>query len=100
AGWGHSALTLAQQYQPDAITLDMHLPDLDGWAVLARLKSDPATRHIPVHIISVEEDHDRGLKQGAISFQTKPVTREALQQAFASLGRFLERPTRQLLIVE
>jgi CheY-like chemotaxis protein len=78
----------------------MHLPDLDGWAVLARLKSDPSTRHIPVHIISVEEDHERGLKQGAISFQTKPVTREALEQAFVALGEFLERRTRHLLVVE
>jgi CheY-like chemotaxis protein len=100
AAWGNSALTLAHQYQPQAITLDMHLPDLDGWAVLARLKADPATRHIPVHIISVEEDKDRGLKSGALSFQTKPVTRDSLDQAFVALGEFVEKRTRALLIAE
>ena len=59
--WGNSVMTLAREYQPDAITLDLHLPDMDGWSVLARLKEDAATRHIPVHIISVDEEKDRGL---------------------------------------
>ena len=60
---GNNVLSLAREYQPQAITLDLHLPDTDGWSVLARLKEDAATRHIPVHIISVDEERDRGLRQ-------------------------------------
>ena len=62
---GAAALALAREFKPDAITLDIHLPDLDGWRVLDRLKVDLATRHIPVHIITVDEDTSR-LAQGAL----------------------------------
>ena len=58
---------MAKQLKPDAITLDIDLPALDGWTVLDRLKHDPATRHIPVHIISVTDEVLRGLKLGAIA---------------------------------
>ncbi|MDQ1639332.1 MAG: hypothetical protein QOF62_2671 [Pyrinomonadaceae bacterium] len=97
---GMAALALAQKYKPAAITLDIRLPDRDGWQVLDRLKHDPATRHIPVHIISVEEERQRALKQGAFNHVQKPVTREILVKAFDDIGDFAERPVRKLLVVE
>jgi CheY-like chemotaxis protein len=98
--WGNSVMALAREFQPDAITLDLHLPDMDGWSVLARLKEDSATRHIPVHIISVDEEKDRGLRQGALSFITKPADKESLDNAFASIRRFISSGARSLLVVE
>ncbi|HKP94188.1 MAG TPA: response regulator, partial [Fibrobacteria bacterium] len=98
--WGNSVMTLAREFQPDAITLDLHLPDMDGWSVLARLKEDSATRHIPVHIISVDEEKDRGLRQGALSFISKPATKESLDNAFNSMHEFIAKGVRNLLVVE
>ena len=73
---------------------------MDGWTVLDRLKHDPKTRHIPVHIISATEGRQRGLKQGALAFLEKPVTKQALDDAFARLHSFVERPVKKLLVVE
>jgi signal transduction histidine kinase/HAMP domain-containing protein/DNA-binding response OmpR family regulator len=94
------ALALAREYQPTAVTLDLRLPDADGWTILDRLKHDPATRHIPVHIISVEENWQRGLRLGAIDFLTKPATRESLSEALTTLHDFIDRPVKRLLVVE
>jgi CheY-like chemotaxis protein len=96
---GHSALALAQQYRPDAITLDLRLPDMDGWNVLEYLKSDLATRHIPIHIISVIEAWQRALKLGAFAYLKKPVNKQALAEAFAKLQTFVERRVKNLLLV-
>jgi HAMP domain-containing protein/signal transduction histidine kinase/CheY-like chemotaxis protein len=93
-------LALAREYQPTAVTLDLRLPDADGWTILDRLKHDPSTRHIPVHIISVEENWQRGLRLGAIDFMTKPATRESLSQALTTLHEFVDRPIKRLLVVE
>src|SRR5206468_6213447 len=73
---GGDALAMARQRRPDAITLDMNLSDIDGWRVLARLKDDPATRHIPVHLIATDEDRDRGLRMRGIGALTKPLESE------------------------
>ena len=97
---GTMALALAQKYKPSAITLDIRLPDRDGWTVLDRLKHDPATSHIPVHIISVEEERQRALKQGAINHVQKPVSHEELHKAFDGIRDFAERRIRKLLVVE
>ncbi|HET6383533.1 MAG TPA: response regulator, partial [Armatimonadota bacterium] len=97
---GESAPSLAQRFQPDAITLDLRLPDIDGWAVLDRLKHDPELRHIPVHIISVASDRQRGLRQGAIACLEKPVTKENLDEALANIKGFVERTVKRLLVVE
>ena len=70
---GSAGLTLAQQFLPSAILLDIRLPEMDGWTVLDRLKHDPNTRHIPVHIMTVEEGRQRGLQLGAIAYLQKPV---------------------------
>jgi HAMP domain-containing protein/signal transduction histidine kinase/CheY-like chemotaxis protein len=94
------ALALAREYQPTAVTLDLRLPDADGWTILDRLKHDPATRHIPVHIISVEENWQRGLRLGAIDFLTKPATKESLSHALTTLHEFVDRPVKRLLVVE
>jgi CheY-like chemotaxis protein/HAMP domain-containing protein/GAF domain-containing protein len=94
------ALGLAREYQPTAVTLDLRLPDADGWTILDRLKHDPATRHIPVHIISVEENWQRGLRLGAIDFLVKPASKESLSEALATLHEFVDRPVKRLLVVE
>ncbi|HEV2914805.1 MAG TPA: HAMP domain-containing protein [Pyrinomonadaceae bacterium] len=97
---GDAALSLARKYKPDAITLDIKLPDRDGWTVLDRLKHDPNTSHIPVHIISGEEQRQRALHLGAITHLQKPVSREDLASAFDSIATFAERRVRKLLVVE
>ncbi len=94
------ALALAQRFSPAAITLDIRLVDEDGWLVLDRLKHDPRTRHIPVHVISVDAARSRGLRQGAVSFLQKPVTREAIEDIFQQTIDFIERRVRNLLVVE
>ncbi|HJP56101.1 MAG TPA: response regulator, partial [Gemmatimonadales bacterium] len=94
------ALALAREFQPTAITLDLRLPDADGWTILDRLKHDPHTRHIPVQIISVDEDWQRGMKLGAIDFLTKPATKDALAEALGNINSFVDRPTKRLLVVE
>ena len=98
---GDTALALARQFKPDAISLDIRLPDMDGWQVLDRLKHDPDLRHIPVHIISaVEEGLERGLRQGAVACFQKPIDQEKLSEVFANMEQFLERKVKELLIVE
>ena len=98
---GDTGLALAKTVHPDAITLDISLPVIDGWGVLDRLKHDPKTRHIPVHVISAtEEERSRGLRQGALAFLKKPVTREALAEALVGVKGFLERRVKSLLVVE
>ncbi|HET9444745.1 MAG TPA: response regulator, partial [Steroidobacteraceae bacterium] len=100
AGTAHSAIALARRIKPTAITLDLHLPDSDGRVVLDLLKHDPATRHIPVHVISVAAEGERSLHQGAVSFLQKPVTREALAKALSVAADFAPSRVRRLLIVE
>jgi len=97
---GTEALALVRELRPAAITLDVHLPDLDGWRVLDGLKVDLATRHIPVHVISVDEDPEPARTGAAVGFLTKSETKESLQQAFDQLKDFVERPVKNLLLVE
>jgi CheY-like chemotaxis protein/signal transduction histidine kinase/HAMP domain-containing protein len=97
---GESAVDLAHAYHPDAITLDIDLPGMDGWAVLDRLKHHPDTRHIPVHVISGIAKRQRGLKAGAIAYLEKPVSKEALDDAFGRIRTFLDERVRRLLVVE
>jgi len=97
---GASALALAHRYKPHAITLDIGLPDMDGWALLDLLKHDPRTRHVPIHVISVDDQKKRGLKAGAFGFLEKPVDREALMGALNRTKEFIDRPVKKLLLVE
>jgi HAMP domain-containing protein/CheY-like chemotaxis protein/signal transduction histidine kinase len=100
AGRVDSALTLLNRIKVDAITLDLKLPDRDGWVVLDRLKHDPRTRHIPVHIMSVEEEERRGLRQGAMAYLHKPVSKEGVDAALDRIKSFVDRPVKKLLVVE
>jgi CheY-like chemotaxis protein len=97
---GDSALSLARDYLPSAILLDIDLPDIDGFTVLDRLKRDPSTRHIPVHVMSSLRERERALRQGAISYINKPVAREQLQEEFTRIQKFLMGGKRSLLVVE
>jgi HAMP domain-containing protein/CheY-like chemotaxis protein/GAF domain-containing protein len=97
---GEEGLQLARKHLPDAITLDIGLPDCDGWNLLAELKSDSSTANIPVHVISGEEQWQRALDAGAIAHLRKPVTEEALTQTFDNLLGFADRRTKNLLVIE
>ncbi len=98
--FGASAVALARDHKPGAITLDIRLPDIDGWRVLARLKNDLATRHIPVYIITTEEQRALGLEMGALDVLNKPLqSGGALEGVLQSIAAFLDRPEKRLLIV-
>jgi signal transduction histidine kinase/CheY-like chemotaxis protein/HAMP domain-containing protein len=97
---GADAIALASEYEPDAITLDLHLPDMDGWRVLDRLKNDVRTRHIPVCVISTDEEAERCLRLGARAVVSKPIqTREVLDDLYGSIQRFVDEPRHDLLLV-
>jgi CheY-like chemotaxis protein len=100
ANRGKSALQLARQYRPTAITLDVFLPDMLGWTVLNNLKLDPATRHIPVQILSVEEERQHGLSHGAFSYLVKPATTEDLEAAFDRIKTYVTPHQKRLLVIE
>src|SRR5581483_6679261 len=100
AGTGERALSMARKYRPTAVSLDVFLPDMLGWTVLNQLKRNPETRHIPVQILTVEDERQYGLERGAFSFVTKTVTSDALEQAFDRLKSFTTKRLRRLLVVE
>ena len=97
---GADALVLANDYHPTAVSLDVFLPDMLGWTVLSQLKQNPATRHIPVQIVTLEEDRQHGLARGAFAFLTKPASQEGLQAALARIKNFTEPRRKRLLVVE
>jgi HAMP domain-containing protein/CheY-like chemotaxis protein/signal transduction histidine kinase len=97
---GSEALAFAREFRPTAISLDVFLPDMLGWAVLNHLKQDPQTRHIPVQILTMDEDWHHGLSRGAFSFVTKPTTTEGLDGAFLRIKEYARPRIKKLLIVE
>jgi HAMP domain-containing protein/CheY-like chemotaxis protein/signal transduction histidine kinase len=97
---GADALELAKQYQPTAISLDVFLPDMLGWTVLSQLKQNPLTRHIPVQIVTLDEDRQHGLARGAFSFVTKPSSTEGLSNAIARVKAYVQPRKKRLLLVE
>jgi HAMP domain-containing protein/CheY-like chemotaxis protein len=97
---GNRALELVREYQPVAITLDISLPDISGWKVLDRLKTDLSTRHIPVFIISANEEPENALKQGALRFLTKPVHIEEVEEIFTKVRDLNETRAKKLLVIE
>ncbi|HXI75798.1 MAG TPA: response regulator [Steroidobacteraceae bacterium] len=97
---GADALALARAHRPTAISLDIFLPDMLGWTVLSQLKQDPATRHIPVQIVTLDEDRNHGLARGAFAFVAKPVTSDNLENAFARIKDYAAPRRKRLLLVE
>ena len=97
---GADALALAREYQPAAVSLDVFLPDMLGWTILSQLKQNAATRHIPVQIVTIDEDRQHGLARGAFSFVSKPTTTEGLQEALSRIKRYAAPRRKRLLVVE
>ena len=97
---GADALDLAKQFQPTAISLDVFLPDMLGWTVLSQLKLNPLTRHIPVQIVTLDEDRQHALARGAFSFVSKPTTAEGVTEALSRIKEYAKPRRRRLLVVE
>ncbi len=100
ASSGAAALAMVREFHPAVMTLDIFLPDMQGWRVLERLKADLSTRHIPVCVVSTEEARDRALDSGAIGFISKPlVSRDLVDRAIERLKGFVSRQARQVLLL-
>jgi CheY-like chemotaxis protein len=97
---GAEALALAREFHPTAVSLDVSLPDMLGWTVLNHLKQDPATRHIPVQMLTMDEDWHHGLSHGAFAFVTKPTTTEGLSAAITRIREYSSPRRKRLLVVE
>jgi CheY-like chemotaxis protein len=97
---GGDALDLAKQFQPTAVSLDVFLPDMLGWTVLSQLKQNPLTRHIPVQIITLDEDRQHAMARGAFSFVTKPATTEGVEAALTRIKDYAKPRRKRLLVVE
>jgi CheY-like chemotaxis protein/signal transduction histidine kinase/CHASE3 domain sensor protein len=100
AATGEDGVLLARRFMPSAILLDIDLPGMSGHHVLSELKNDPSVRHIPVHIVSVNERSIEPIKAGAIEYLVKPVAKKDLEEAFNRIEGFVSRKMKNLLIVE
>jgi CheY-like chemotaxis protein/HAMP domain-containing protein len=100
ANTGAQAIELARVVKPDAITLDLRLPDVDGWVLLDRLKHDAATRHIPIHVLSGLDGERRSLQQGALAFSQKPISHDVLETGLREIHAFVDKRVKNLLVVE
>jgi HAMP domain-containing protein/CheY-like chemotaxis protein/signal transduction histidine kinase len=96
---GSTAISLAREFRPGAITLDVRLPDMSGWTLLDRLKHDARTAHIPVHVISGHENNRRGFALGAMSCLEKAVTKESLEEVFDVVQHSMLERTKTLLLI-
>jgi CheY-like chemotaxis protein/signal transduction histidine kinase/HAMP domain-containing protein len=97
---GAEALALAREFNPSAISLDVFLPDMLGWTVLNHLKQDSRTRHIPVQMLTLDDDRRHGLSRGAFAFVTKPTSTEGLEAALTRIHDFSIPRRKRLLVVE
>jgi CheY-like chemotaxis protein len=96
---GAGALTMAREFHPAVITLDISLPDMQGWRILDRLKTDVATRHIPICVVSTDDSRERALQAGAIGFVAKPLqSKDEVDVAVAQLYGYCDRPFRNLVV--
>jgi signal transduction histidine kinase/CheY-like chemotaxis protein/HAMP domain-containing protein len=99
ASRGDTALSLVREFRPGAITLDIRLPDMVGWTILDRLKHDPASRHIPIHVISGDENKRRGLALGAMTYLEKAAPKDNLVRAFEGICDSLQQKVKRLILV-
>ncbi|HWA37656.1 MAG TPA: ATP-binding protein, partial [Burkholderiales bacterium] len=100
SGSAASALSMIKEYQPSVLTLDIFLPDMQGWRILDRLKADLSTRHIPVCVVSTDDSRDRALTSGAIGFISKPVkSGRVIDEAMQQLKTYISRPRRNLALL-
>ena len=97
---GGDAVALARRFKPEAIMLDLRLPDTDGWRLLDVLKRNPDTRHIPVNIVSADDNCVFGSTLGAFAVLSKPTSRETLFQLLEQTENFLSRRVKRLLVIE
>jgi CheY-like chemotaxis protein/HAMP domain-containing protein len=97
---GAEALEMAKMFKPTAISLDVFLPDMLGWTVLSRLKQDPQLRHIPVQMLTLDEDRQHGLARGAFDFISKPTEADDLNGAISRVIEYSKPRKRRLLVVE
>jgi len=96
---GASALSMTREFHPSAITLDIFLPDMQGWRILDRLKADHETRHIPVCVLSTDDSRERALQAGVLGFLTKPLqSKDVIDRAMAELYGVIARPVKKLLV--
>jgi CheY-like chemotaxis protein len=100
ANRGSEALRLVREYKPSAISLDIFLPDMLGWTVLARLKQDSTTRHIPVQVVTIEEERHHSIERGAFSYLAKPATTETISAALDRIKQYTLPRVKKLLVVE
>lgn len=100
ASSGEDGLFLAEKFKPHAIILDMHLPGMQGGEVILKLKGNPVVRHIPVHIVSAKERSLEPIKDGAIEYLVKPVSKQDLEEVFNRIENFVNRKMKTLLIIE
>ncbi|MFV5699698.1 response regulator [Flavobacterium sp. ZT3R17] len=100
AATGEDGLLLASKYKPQAIILDMGLPGIKGQQVLHELKANPSVRHIPVHIISANDRSLEPIREGAVEYLMKPITKNELEEAFNRIENFVNRKIKNLLIIE
>jgi CheY-like chemotaxis protein/signal transduction histidine kinase/HAMP domain-containing protein len=97
---GTDVIELAREYRPTAVSLDVFLPDIPGWTVLSHLKQDPGLRHIPVQVVTLDDNRQHALSHGAFGFLTKPASTDQLKGAFERLREFVVPRRRNLLVVE
>ncbi|MCW7542102.1 response regulator, partial [Aquabacterium sp. A7-Y] len=96
---GAQALSMTVEYQPAALTLDIHLPDMQGWRILDRLKADLSTRHVPIVVVSTDDARERAFASGALAFLAKPLqSKDEVDQALADLGRYSARSERRVVL--
>jgi len=100
ASRGEEALELADEYMPAAVSLDIFLPDMLGWTVMSQLKKNAKTRHIPVQVITLDEDKQHALARGAFSFVPKPTSAEGVRLALSKIKAYVRPRRKRLLVVE
>jgi HAMP domain-containing protein/CheY-like chemotaxis protein/signal transduction histidine kinase len=100
ASRGEEALDLAEEFSPAAVSLDIFLPDMLGWTVMSQLKQNARTRHIPVQIITLDEDKQHALARGAFSFVPKPTSADGVRLALSKIKAYVQPRKKRLLVVE